>query len=130
MISIIGTSITVTLGKNYFHRIRPFDFSFYKEISFSFPSGHATIAVAFYGFLFYSIIRNSKKYITQLIWLIVGVLFIFFIGFSRLYLGVHYLTDVLTGYSLGFLWLLLSISIREWTIHKKKNGNSVFLYND
>jgi undecaprenyl-diphosphatase len=46
------------------------------------------------------------------------MLFILLIGFSRLYLGVHFLSDVVAGYSLGLLWLLFSISIIEWKISR------------
>jgi membrane-associated phospholipid phosphatase len=114
LISLTGTGITVFIGKNYFHRHRPDGFGFYNESSYSFPSGHATIAVAFYGILFYSIIRDAKKYKNKFYWIIASFLFVFLLGFSRLYLGVHYLIDVLAGYSLGLLWLLLAISIIEW----------------
>jgi membrane-associated phospholipid phosphatase len=111
LIALAGAGITSLLGKIYFHRIRPLDFSFYDEPSYSFPSGHAMYGVAFFGLLFYIIIMNTKKY--QLPWTIVSIAFILLLGFSRLYLGVHYLSDVCAGYSLGFLWLLLSISILE-----------------
>jgi undecaprenyl-diphosphatase len=111
----------VQLSKNYFHRLRPESLSFYYEFSFSFPSGHATVAVAFYCVLFYSIIRSRKTNASKFKWLIAGILFIGLLGFSRLYLCVHYLSDVMAGYSLGLLWMLLAISIREWMIHKRNN---------
>lgn len=112
LISLIGTGITVLLGKNYFHRVRPLGLSFYNEPLYSFPSGHSILAIAFYGLLFYFIIRHSKKY--KLLWTTFSILFVLLLGFSRLYLGVHYLSDVFAGYSLGFLWLLFAISIVEW----------------
>jgi undecaprenyl-diphosphatase len=114
LIALAGTGSTSFFCKIYFHRVRPVDFSFYNESSYSFPSGHAMYAVAFYGLLFYIIIMQTKKY--QLLWTIVSIAFILLIGFSRLYLGVHFLSDVFAGYSLGFLWLLLSISILELKI--------------
>ncbi len=118
LIALAGTGLTSFLSKIYFHRVRPVDFSFYNESSYSFPSGHAMYAVAFYGLLFYIIIMHTKKY--QLLWTIASIGFIFLIGFSRLYLGVHFLSDVCAGYSLGFLWLLLSISIIELKIKDYK----------
>jgi undecaprenyl-diphosphatase len=134
LIALAGTGLTSFFCKIYFHRVRPVDFSFYNESSYSFPSGHAMYAAAFYGLLFYIIIMHTKKY--QLLWTIASIAFIFLIGFSRLYLGVHFLSDVFAGYSLGFLWLLLSISILELKIKDNKsiinpnNSNTIKLMND
>ncbi len=119
IIALIGTGLTVSIGKIYFHRIRPENFSFYHESLYSFPSGHATTAMAFYGLLFYSIIRDAKNYRSKFKWLMIAILFISLLGFSRLYLCVHYLSDVFAGYSLGLLWLLLAISIVEWKLYRR-----------
>lgn len=118
MVALIGIAITVFLGKQYFHRIRPEDYSFYTENSYSFPSGHAIASIAFYGLLFYMIIRFKEKH--KLRWTIFAILFISLLGFSRLYLCVHFISDVLAGYSLGFLWFLLSISLIEWKAMRSK----------
>jgi len=119
-IALLGTQFTVQMSKHYFHRIRPLDFSYYTETSFSFPSGHATVSVAFYGVLFYAIIRSRKMYASKFRWIIAAIVFIGLLGFSRLYLCVHYVSDVMAGYSLGLLWMLLAISMREWVIHREK----------
>ena len=118
LITLIGTGATIIIGKNYFERIRPVDYSYYQEYSYSFPSGHSMAAVAFYGMIFYLIIRNNLSH--RLFWFVAGIVFILLIGFSRIYLGVHFLTDVLAGYVLGLLWLLLGISIIEWYKIKSK----------
>ncbi len=123
VIALVGTGATVLLGKNYFHRIRPTDFGFYSETSFSFPSGHATIAVAFYGLLFYAVFHHFKRNKIKFLWITISLSFILLLGFSRLYLGVHYLSDVVAGYSLGFLWLLLALSIVEWSTYNKWNSD-------
>ena len=120
-ISLLGSDLTMQLAKNYFHRARPEAYWYYHEVDFSFPSGHATISVAFYGALFYVIFRTRKKYASKFRWMIVGFFFVLLLGFSRLYLCVHYLSDVLAGYSLGLLWLLLAISMNEWILHRKKS---------
>ena len=119
-ISLLGSDLTMHLAKNYFHRARPEAYWYYHEVDFSFPSGHATISVAFYGALFYVIFRTRKKYASKFRWMIPGFFFVLLLGFSRLYLCVHYLSDVLAGYSLGLLWLLLAISMNEWILHRKK----------
>ena len=112
--ALTGTGITVLTGKNYFLRLRPKDFGFYSEVSYSFPSGHATVAMAFYGMLFYIFIRLTPTYKNKFRLFVLALLFISLLGFSRLYLGVHYLSDVIAGFSLGLLWLLSAISILEW----------------
>lgn len=120
LISLFGTQLSLIKSKMYFHRIRPIEYSFYTEHSFSYPSGHATISVAFYGVLFYAIIRSRVSISSNFRWMIAAVFFIGLLGFSRLYMCVHYLSDVLTGYSLGFLWWLLAVSISEWILHRNK----------
>jgi undecaprenyl-diphosphatase len=121
LITLAGTGLTILIGKIYFHRERPNVLAFYNEPSYSFPSGHATVSVAFYGLLFYFIIRNVKNIKHKFQLIAVSLLFILLLGFSRLYLCVHYLSDVAAGYSLGLLWLLLAISIIEWKIYNKQN---------
>ena len=80
-----------------------------EEVSFSYPSGHALGSTVLYGFLAYLI---AKRY-PQLSWLIylVAVVLIGAIGSSRLYLGVHWPTDIIGGYGIGFLWLTFCITM-------------------
>ena len=82
--------------------------------SFSFPSGHTTIAVAFYGLVCYLLIRKLRSYKVGVFVFLIGMFFMLTIGFSRLYLCVHYLSDIIAGYMVGSLWMLLSISLFEW----------------
>lgn len=129
LITLLGTGATIQIAKFYFLRIRPEDYSYYHETSYSFPSGHSMAAMAFYGLTFYLIIRNHLN--NRRFWAVCGLLFIILMGFSRIYLGVHFLSDVLAGYTLGMLWLLLGISIIEWNklrVKRKQmqtNSNSV-----
>ncbi len=118
LISVIGSAVFTFIGKIVFHRARP-DVAIYYENSFSFPSGHATIAVAFYGFLAYILIRNSKKWKYKINIFFAGFITILLIGFSRLYLGVHYVSDVWGGYLAGAIWLIIAISISEYLLSKK-----------
>ena len=117
--AVIGSSLTVLIGKSHFLRVRPTDLSYYKEFSYSFPSGHSTIAVAFYGLLFYFYIRSLSNFKTKSLMTVIALIFIFLLGFSRIYLCVHYLSDVLAGFSLGFLWFLFAVSIVEWNYKNK-----------
>jgi membrane-associated phospholipid phosphatase len=79
------------------------------ETSSSFPSGHALGSLVVYGFLAYFLATEFKR--SALVMYGVACELILAIGFSRLYLGVHWLTDVIAGYSVGFLWLITCISI-------------------
>ncbi|MDQ3050846.1 MAG: phosphatase PAP2 family protein [Bacteroidota bacterium] len=112
LVSLGGTAVTVYFSKPHFQRARPELFKYYDASPFSFPSGHSIIAVAFYGLLFYFLIRNLNRHLG---YSITGAfIFVNFIGFSRIYLGVHYFTDVVAGFAIGALWLMLAISIVEW----------------
>lgn len=116
-ITITGSEIFNYLGKLAFHRSRP-DVALYIEDTFSFPSGHSTIAVAFYGFLVYMLFRQIKKWKYKINTLFFGIVLIFAVGLSRLYLGVHFLSDVWSGYLLGTLWLVIGITISEWLLYR------------
>jgi undecaprenyl-diphosphatase len=78
--------------------------------SYSFPSGHAMQSVMFYGLLGYLVIPRIASWRTRVWTVVAGVVLVVLIGFSRLYLGVHYLSDVLAGYAAGVVWLAFSIT--------------------
>ncbi|MBU2632227.1 LssY C-terminal domain-containing protein [Patescibacteria group bacterium] len=117
--SLLGAQVFNYAGKIFFERARP-DAAYYIESTYGFPSGHATISVVFYGFLTYVFWRSIKKWGRKLNFLLLGTSVILLIGLSRLYLGVHYLSDVSGGYLLGLLWLIIGISILEWISFKSK----------
>lgn len=108
-ISLVSCELLTFLGKIAFHRSRP-DGGVLDPSGFSFPSGHASISVAFYGFAIYIAMRFVRLWSTRINLLMLGLLIAFLIGFSRLYLGVHYPSDVLAGYLVGTLGLMLGIS--------------------
>lgn len=114
-------------GKLLFHRARPdLLLRAIAEDSFSFPSGHATTATAFYGFLAYLIIRTNKKWSVKVNVLFIAMIAVALIDLSRLYLGVHYVSDVLAGNLVGLAGLLFSISITEWFLSTQKRAPPVF----
>lgn len=114
LISVVGSGATILAGKNIYRVNRPTELSWYPETSFSFPSGHATIAMAFYGLLCYLLVREQKSMRSRSLVFFTGFFFIFLLGFSRIYLCVHYLSDVAGGYLLGMAWLILGITFVEW----------------
>ena len=106
--TMIGAAILNTTLKLTFKRSRPVPyFNLLAPESYSFPSGHALASFCFYGALAAILtakIRNRKTRL--LIWLIAGAM-VLLIGFSRIYLGVHYTTDVLAGYSAALIWVVV-----------------------
>lgn len=97
--------------KLVFLRERPVDLMIINETGYSFPSGHSMIAVSFYGFIIFLIWRmNIKKIYKFLFSLFTGFL-IFLIGISRIYLGVHFPSDVIGGYSISLCFLIVYISL-------------------
>ncbi|MDE1919566.1 MAG: phosphatase PAP2 family protein [Patescibacteria group bacterium] len=79
------------------------------ETSFSFPSGHATASMAFYGFAAYILcmLFPERKALT----IAIATILIAVVGFSRLYLGVHFPSDVLAGYLIGGIWLIIGSAV-------------------
>lgn len=90
-------------------RPRPYTNSIVEEMGYSFPSAHAMVSFGYYGFLIYLVYKNieNKKIKIPLITLL--SLLIIFIGISRIYLGVHYATDVLGGFVIAFIYLVIFI---------------------
>lgn len=115
LVSVGGSAITVYLLKHLFYKARPLTEALYLETSSSFPSGHATLAMALYGFIFYTIWTHEKHHLKNPFIIFLGILIIL-VGASRLYLGVHYLSDVLIGYAIGLLWLWISHLISKLKI--------------
>jgi len=110
----------MSLLKNLFRRQRPLDSMVDGITNFSFPSGHALMGVAFYGLLIWltwKFVSHTGLRYTLTIGL---VLLLLIIGFSRVYLRVHYTSDVIAGYGIGVCWLYAMI----WVTGKKKNGSS------
>ena len=87
-----------------------------REISYGFPSGHALGSLVLYGFLAYVMACRYAQYARSIYSVSVGLIAL--IGLSRLYLGVHYPTDIFAGYAVGFLWLMVCISLLRWTRNK------------
>lgn len=95
--------------KQVINRARPDAEHLVSVASLSYPSGHAMSAIAFYGFLIYLIYNiNLNRWFKATIILIFGLL-ILLIGISRIYLGVHYPSDIAGGFIAGFIWVLFCI---------------------
>ena len=119
-ITMIGLSSTgiLFLFKDIFKRHRPFDPLINNVTGFSFPSGHSFSSFTFFGLLIYIIWTTNIRKFWKL--LIAFFLFIFAatIAFSRVYLRVHYASDVVAGFCLSLLWLMISLLL----LHKADRG--------
>lgn len=93
--------------KLIFKRDRPIGFRIIEMSGYSFPSGHAMVSMAFYGLFIYIIHHFVKNKKLKTILITLNVIIIILIGISRVYLGVHYLSDVVTGYSISIIYLLI-----------------------
>lgn len=115
----IGFQIWLNLGisallnqilKHIIQRPRPTEYRIIDVSGYSFPSGHSMVSTAFYGFLIYLIYKNIKnKYLKISLITLLSIL-IFLIGMSRIYLGVHYTSDVLAGFLISISYLIIFIT--------------------
>ncbi len=111
-VSVIGSELLTLAGKYAFARERPSS-GLIHEALYSFPSGHSTIAVAFYGFVIYTFIRETPTFSRQLKLFFIALIIIILIGMSRIYLGVHYVSDVWAGYLVGAMWMVTAMAVSE-----------------
>ena len=115
----IGLSILTNLAiitilnqllKRILQRPRPTEYRIIEESGYSFPSGHSMISMAFYGYLIYLIYKYVEN--KNVKWILISLLSILIclIGISRIYLGVHYTSDVLGGFLISISYLVIYIS--------------------
>ena len=114
-ISICANLLIITvlnlLLKNIVQRPRPTEYRLINESGYSFPSGHSMASMAFYGFLIYLIYKNIKNKKIKYIAISMLSILIVAIGISRIYLGVHYTSDVIAGFLVSIFYLILYTSI-------------------
>lgn len=123
-IIISNTLIVVGISqalKFIIQRNRPLGINLIEETGYSFPSGHSMVSCAFYGLIIYLIFKSSLKKSVKTLLIILLTSFILLIGISRIYLGVHYTTDVIGGYTLALIHLFLFIEF----IYKKYFNKNV-----
>jgi len=121
LIFVIGGELFVWIIKNIIDRPRPpLTEALVTETSYSFPSGHSFIAIAFYGLIIFFLFDSFKKKYLKILSLVLGIILVILIGASRIYLGAHWPSDVLASYTSGLAWLTIIITIT----HIKKKFNS------
>ncbi|WP_416825381.1 phosphatase PAP2 family protein [Ectobacillus polymachus] len=119
-----GLGFNVLL-KWIFQRQRPTIHPIIHETGYSFPSGHSMGSFVFYGMIAYLLYRHSKGRVQKVCSIVSMGLLILLIGISRIYLGVHYPSDVLAGFAAGGAWLMICIMALSALIGwKEKDGVS------
>jgi len=109
MTAVAGAGLFNLLLKYWFQRPRP-ELGLVEAGGFSFPSGHSMGAIALYGLLAYLLRRQFADGVERSLWLLVSAAMILCIGFSRIYLGVHYPSDVIGGFFAGSCLVALTIA--------------------
>lgn len=109
-LNLAAASVLNEAFKVIFHRERPDILRLAEAGGFSFPSGHSMMSMSFYGFIAYLLYVNMKSRWKYLIISLFSII-ILLIGISRVYLGVHYASDVLAGFSAGLAWLAVFITL-------------------
>lgn len=104
-ITMLADAIILFIFKNLIKLQRPLN-GF--ETNFGFPSGHTTTAIVFFGLLTYFLLKKSKLKIVY-----ISAFMVLLIALSRLYLGVHWLTDIIGGLALGTFILTLSFILKN-----------------
>ena len=128
-LSIFSNLVIITilnqLLKRILQRPRPTEYRIIEETGYSFPSGHSMVSMAFYGYLIYLIYKYvNNKYAK---WISIALLSVLIcsIGISRIYLGVHYTSDVLGGFLISISYLVIYVSaVNKFLIESgNKSGN-------
>ena len=122
IVKSIALNLTLSALVNYIvkqivRRPRPLEeYRLIKENGYSLPSGHSMVSMAFYGFLIYLIYKYVKNLYLKIALISILSLIILMVGISRIYLGVHYTTDVLAGFIVAISYLIIYISIINDTL--------------
>ncbi|MFA5953459.1 MAG: phosphatase PAP2 family protein [Candidatus Pacearchaeota archaeon] len=117
-IGIAGGIILRTLIKISVKRIRP-ENSLVSETGYSFPSGHALLSIIFFLLLIYIFKDEIKIKSLKIIFITINIILILFVSFSRIYLNVHWFSDVFGGILIGIAWTIISILITTKFINPK-----------
>jgi len=119
--AIVGASLLNIILKTIIHRPRPLsDTTLIPAVGWSFPSGHAMSSVVFYGMIVYLLIQVAGHWRLKSFFIALAGFIVVIIGFSRIYLQVHYLSDVIAGFAGGLFWLSICVTGMEIYSQKKK----------
>ncbi len=111
ILNTLFCSLLNQFTKMIFVRPRPTGINIIEENGYSFPSGHSMVSLAFYGLLIYLVVNSNLNKNKKILLSSLLSILILLIGISRIYLGVHYASDVLGGFSLAMAYLIVSINL-------------------
>ena len=117
--NVVLCSVINTIIKHIFLRPRPVGIKLIEQGGYSFPSGHSMMAVAFYGLLIYIIWNTKWKNVWKIFTTTLLVILILLIGISRIYVGVHFASDVIAGLSISLSYLIIFIELIYKRVIKK-----------
>ncbi|WP_368504903.1 phosphatase PAP2 family protein [Alkalihalophilus sp. As8PL] len=115
---MIGSTAINTFTKWMIKRERP-ESTFVYEAGFSYPSGHTMAAMSLYGIIIFLFWKHTRHAAARVSVIVFGITMIVTIAFSRLYLGVHYISDIIGGGLLSGLWLYVTIYVYQYMIEKQ-----------
>lgn len=122
-ISMTLSSVSNVILKNVVRRARPDHLRLIEQGGYSFPSGHSMISICVYGYILYLVVTCIKNKLLKLILSMFLVLLILSIGISRIYVGVHYPTDVICGYLLALMEIIFLINFSNRGKNKNEKDN-------
>lgn len=105
-VNLVGVVVLNTVLKELVQRPRPDGFRLISETGYSFPSGHSMVSMAFFGLLIWMVWRFHRRDVMRVVWCVAFGLVIVMVGVSRIYLGVHYASDVIAGFCVSLVWLV------------------------
>lgn len=117
--NVVLCSVINTIIKHIFLRPRPVGIKLIEQGGYSFPSGHSMMAVAFYGLLIYIIWNTKWRNVWKIFTTTLLVMLILLIGISRIYVGVHFASDVIAGLSISLSYLIIFIELLYKRVIKK-----------
>ncbi|WP_338000932.1 phosphatase PAP2 family protein [Neobacillus terrae] len=116
--ALAGSAILNVVLKQVFHRVRPNLHRLIDITGYSFPSGHAMNAFTVYGMIAFLLWRHIPHRFGRIVLILISIFFILSIGISRIYLGVHYPSDIIAGYFASGFWLAIAIWVFQ--LYKEK----------
>lgn len=118
MINLFVSILLNIIFKGIIQRDRPLEDFLIIESGYSFPSGHSMVSMAYYGLIIYFIYKKIKdKRVRNVLMILIGFL-ILAIGFSRIYLGVHFASDVIGGFLISIIYLVCAIKLLNLKYYK------------
>lgn len=124
LVLVAGSAVLNVLLKMIFQRERPTLHRLIQETGYSFPSGHSMAAFALYAALSFLLWRHVPTKRGRTIVILISILMILMIGISRIYLGVHYPSDVVGAYLASGFWFTFSVWIFQWYMENRSKASS------